>query len=42
MAGTLTTVSYFFAPAAAVLLPGFGVIGGKVRMAGPDLCPTGH
>ena len=41
MAGMLTTVSYI-ARAAADLLPAFGVIGGKVRMAGPDLCPTGH
>jgi hypothetical protein len=41
MAGKLTTVSYN-TRAAADLLPGFGVIGGKVRMAGPDLCPTGH
>jgi len=24
------------------LLPDFGVIGEKVRMVGPDLCPTGH
>ena len=42
MAGKLTTVSTFIARATADLLPGFGVIGGKVRMAGPDLCPTGH
>ncbi len=41
MAGKLTTVS-FTARATADLLPDFGVIGGKVRMAGPDLCPTGH
>ena len=41
MAGKLTTVS-FMARATADLLPGFGVIGGKVRSAGPDLCPTGH
>ena len=24
------------------LLPAFGVLGGRIRMAGPDLCPTGH
>lgn len=41
MAGELTTVSYL-ARATADLLPGFGVIGGKARMVGPDLCPTGH
>jgi hypothetical protein len=41
MAGKLTTVS-FIARATADQLPGFGVIGEKVRMAGPDLCPTGH
>jgi hypothetical protein len=41
MAGILTTVSYI-ARATADLLPDFEVIGGKVRMAGPDLCPTGH
>jgi hypothetical protein len=41
MAGMLTTVS-FMARATADLLPDFGVIGGKVRMDGPDLCPTGH
>ena len=41
MAGTLTALS-FIVRADADLLPGFGVMGGKVRMAGPDLCPTGH
>ena len=41
MAGKLTTVS-FISRAAVDLLPDFGVIGGKVRMAGPYLCPTGH
>jgi hypothetical protein len=41
MAGTLTTLSYIVR-AAVDLLPGFGVIGGTVRMDGPDLCPTGH
>lgn len=41
MAGKQTIVS-FIVRAAADLLLGFGVIGGKVRMAGPDLCPTGH
>jgi hypothetical protein len=41
MAGTLTTVQ-LIVRATADLLPGFGVIGGKVRMTGPDLCPTGH
>jgi hypothetical protein len=41
MAGKLTTLSYIVR-ATADLLPGFEVIGGKVRMAGPDLCPTGH
>lgn len=41
MAGQFTTVS-FIVRATADLLPGFGVLGGKVRMAGPDLCPTGH
>ena len=24
------------------LRPAFGVLGGRIRMAGPDLCPTGH
>jgi hypothetical protein len=24
------------------LLPAFEVPGGRSRMAGPDLCPTGH
>ena len=41
MAGKLTNVS-FIVRATVDLLPGFGVIGGKVRMVGPDLCPTGH
>jgi hypothetical protein len=42
MAGTMICGS-LIARAAAGLLPGFvGVIGGKVRMAGPVLCPTGH
>jgi hypothetical protein len=41
MAGKLTNVS-FIMRATADLLPGFGVIGGKVRITGPDLCPTGH
>ena len=41
MAGELTTMS-FIVRATVDLLPGFWVIGGKVRMAGPDLCPTGH
>jgi hypothetical protein len=41
MAGMLTTLS-FIVRADVDLLPGFGVIGGKVRMVGPDLCPTGH
>ena len=41
MAGT-TISGYLIARAAVDLLPGFGVIGGKVRMAGPNLCPTGH
>ena len=41
MAGKLTTLSLILR-ATADLLPGFGVIGGKVRMIGPDLCPTGH
>ena len=41
MAGMLTTES-FVVRAVVDLLPGFEVIGGKVRMAGPDLCPTGH
>jgi hypothetical protein len=41
MAGMLTTES-FVVRAVVDLLPGFEVIGGKVRMAGPVLCPTGH
>jgi hypothetical protein len=41
MAVMQTTLS-FVVRATADLLPAFGVIGGKVRMAGPDLCPTGH
>jgi hypothetical protein len=41
MAGMLTT-QLSIARAAAVLLSGLGVIGGKVRTVGPDLCPTGH
>ncbi len=41
MAGTQTTMSCIVR-ATADLLPGFGVIGGKVRTVGPDLCPTGH
>ena len=41
MAGTLMTVPYIVR-ATADLLPGFGVIGEKVRTVGPDLCPTGH
>jgi hypothetical protein len=41
MAGMLTTES-FIVRAVVDLLPGFEVIGGKVRMAGPVLCPTGH
>jgi hypothetical protein len=24
------------------LLPAIGVLGGRFRMFGPDLCPTGH
>jgi hypothetical protein len=24
------------------LLPGFGVLGGRRRNVGPDLCPSGH
>jgi hypothetical protein len=24
------------------LLPAFGVLGGRIRMAGPNLCPAGH
>ncbi|HXB36230.1 MAG TPA: hypothetical protein VNU75_00870 [Acidimicrobiales bacterium] len=41
MAGKLTTLS-FIVRAGVDLLPDFGVIGVKVRMVGPDLCPTGH
>ncbi|HXA74832.1 MAG TPA: hypothetical protein VNV83_11360 [Acidimicrobiales bacterium] len=41
MAGKLTTLS-FIVRAGVDLLPDFGVIGEKVRMVGPDLCPTGH
>jgi hypothetical protein len=41
MAGKLMTVQ-FIVRANVDLLPGFGVIGGKARMVGPDLCPTGH
>ncbi|HSZ37225.1 MAG TPA: hypothetical protein VK773_09055 [Acidimicrobiales bacterium] len=41
MAGNVTTLSPIVR-ATADLLPGFEVFGGKVRMVGPDLCPTGH
>jgi hypothetical protein len=41
MAGNMTNLS-LIVRAAADLLPGFEVFGGKVRMVGPDLCPTGH
>jgi hypothetical protein len=41
MAGMLMTLS-LIVRATADLLPGFGVIGGMDRMAGPDLCLTGH
>jgi hypothetical protein len=41
MAGNVTTL-LLIVRADVDLLPGFGVIGGKVRMAGPNLCPTGH
>ena len=41
MAG-MTIRTYPIGRATADLLPGFVVIGGKVRMAGPDLCLTGH
>jgi hypothetical protein len=41
MAGNVTTLSYVVR-ADVDLLSGFGVIGGKARMAGPNLCPTGH
>jgi hypothetical protein len=41
MAGTMMQTS-LLARATVDLLPGVGVIGGKDRMAGPFLCPTGH
>ena len=42
MAG-MTIQAMLIARADVDLLSGFvGVIGGKVRMAGPNLCPTGH
>ena len=41
MAGS-TTNTLMFARTIADLLPGVGVPGVKVRMVGPDLCPTGH
>jgi hypothetical protein len=41
MAGK-TTRSPKLARTIADLLPAFGVLGGRIRMAGPDFCPTGH
>jgi hypothetical protein len=41
MAGD-STITPMFARAVVDLLPAVGVPGVKVRMVGPDLCPTGH
>jgi hypothetical protein len=41
MAGE-TTRTQFLARTIVDLLPVFGVFGGRYRMAGPNLCPTGH
>ena len=41
MAGNSTRMT-FFARTIVDLLPAVGVFGGRFRMAGPNLCPTGH
>jgi len=41
MAG-MTTRLQLTAPTTVVLSPAFGAAGGRSRMAGPALCPTGH
>ena len=41
MAGK-TTRTALLARTIVDLLPVFAVLGGRIRMAGPDLCPTGH
>jgi hypothetical protein len=41
MAGE-TTRTPLIACTIADPLPVFAVLGGRLRMAGPDLCPTGH
>jgi hypothetical protein len=41
MAGKMTRQP-LIARATADLLLGFGVYGGRSRIVGPDLCPTGH
>ncbi len=41
MAGDMTRTS-MLARTIVDLLPAFGVLGGRCRNVGPDLCPTGH
>ena len=41
MAG-ITTTPMLIARATVDLLLGFGVLGGRTRIMGPDLCPSGH
>jgi hypothetical protein len=41
MAGKSTRMP-LFARTIVDLLPAIDVLGGGVRMVGPDLCPTGH
>jgi hypothetical protein len=41
MAGKTTRMP-LIARTIADLLPAFVVFGGRIRMAGPDLCLTGH
>jgi hypothetical protein len=41
MAGKITR-SPLLARTIVDLLPAVGVLGGRIRMAGPDLCPTGY
>ncbi len=41
MAGKITRTT-LIARTIVDLLPAFGVLGGRTRMAGPDLCSTGH
>jgi hypothetical protein len=41
MAGK-TTRTPMLARTIGVLLPASEVLGGRIRMAGPDFCPIGH